>query len=768
MAKSTSKKTVNLRADDGSLSADDPDRWAWLTQAAFVVAVALVIARATILEILRNPLDVIPGGGPQPRGAGASTTLVLNLLCCLPAILVLLRRALDRHYVLRWSWTHALLALLAIWSMLSTFWSADRFSAAVTSFTFLTGAVMLWTIAQLARSWLRLRVAVAACFGLLLVLIAQGLIHQFDEVPNMRDYWQEHGDEVLQQQGIEKGTFAARQYEQRIIAGEMFGFNFSPNTFAALLVMLAIVSAGIAIQRLADANEPVEAKDRKPVSRAWAFLPLLAIPLALWIICYTNSRTALITPLIAGALMLIVWKARRWLATHQRIAFLAVIVAFALGATALIAHGIYHGSMPHVSLTFRWRYWVGAFRILQGDLNWLIGVGWSQFGAHYMIHRLPEAAEEVRDPHNFIVRFFVELGVIGGALAVLWMLGLWWDMTRPKVPPAPPTPPRDGRARPPHVFLTLALIATLAMLVNIFATIDFAQDPWYALYELLKRLLFGGLLILGMSIAMLRRIDPAEFEQASAPAPWLLYATLVALGVFLIHNLIDFSLFETGPMLLFMLLAGVVLGVRWPSQAGQRKSRRTAMIALAGGVAAWLAAAIFFVWPVADAEYLAYQADQRIQILHPTAASELLQSAFERVPINADYAYRAARAQMMVQDHSAAPERVKRLLSAAIDADPMNGKYYLARAEYELSLPAPNREAVQADFRQALRLNPNDVATHIEFGDVLLHRFDLQEQAREQYRIALEKNGMLPSDEGKRLTNEQVDRIGRLLGERAP
>jgi len=42
----------------------------------------------------------------------------------------------------------------------------------------------------------------------------------------------------------------------------------------------------------------------------------------------------------------------------------------------------------------------------------LIGVGLDGFAQHYLAHRLPIAAEEPKDPHNFVVRAFCELGLM--------------------------------------------------------------------------------------------------------------------------------------------------------------------------------------------------------------------------------------------------------------------------------------------------------------------------------------------------------------------
>jgi len=53
---------------------------------------------------------------PHPPGAAAS--LGLDLLCCLPALLLLLRRIFDRKFSLRPIWSAVPLAFLGAWMML--------------------------------------------------------------------------------------------------------------------------------------------------------------------------------------------------------------------------------------------------------------------------------------------------------------------------------------------------------------------------------------------------------------------------------------------------------------------------------------------------------------------------------------------------------------------------------------------------------------------------------------------------------------------------
>ena len=83
-----------------------------LTRGAFYLAMIVVAARVGMLETIRDPLPVGPGSLAAPRGAGPATSLFLDLLCCVPALLILLRRVMDSTYVLRWGWTHVVMAAL--------------------------------------------------------------------------------------------------------------------------------------------------------------------------------------------------------------------------------------------------------------------------------------------------------------------------------------------------------------------------------------------------------------------------------------------------------------------------------------------------------------------------------------------------------------------------------------------------------------------------------------------------------------------------------
>jgi O-antigen ligase len=724
----------------------------WWTQIAFVLAVALVLARATMGDFSKSHGE--PMTADTPRAAGAATQMALDLLCCLPAILVLGRRVSDREYVLRWSWAALPLGLLAVWGVLSTAWAADRFAALVAGFHLVAATAMFWAASQLVRSWMRLRVVAAILLGLLLAYFTFAVFYRAMDLPALKRNWEEHKTEILKDRGLDQDPFLAKQFENRVLSGELMGFFVSPNTMAAMIVLLGVVSVGVAVQRILD-----DRRDRA----GWAMLAV--VPIALWMIYYTKSRTAFGTPLIAAVLLVGAWRARGILARNAARAFWAGVGVVVLGAVAIVAHGIYHKSLFHESLTFRWYYWWGSMRIVARHL--LAGVGLDNFGYYYLGARLPWASEEIKDPHNFLVKFATELGLVGLVLCLAWLGRLAWELTRPVVPPqvTPAAPPGVKPAAGPRAIASIATIVGVALALNVMASIDFLSDPGYVFNEILRRVAMYALMLIGASVMAVRSFERPELD--GRPAPFLLYAVIVALAVFLVHNLIDFSLFEPGPMMAFALLAGAALGVRQPSVAGRRKRTAVAAVALGVCVVLWLVAGGFFWAPTATAEDAANDAAIALRAGRGPEAVRLLAQARDQQRLNADYPFRAARA--MIYGGAPNPQEILALLDVAIRQNPMATEYRLTRARYLAHLPNPaqRRDAIVADYRRVLELNPNEVSLHLEFADVL-RSFNTPEDraaARAEYEAALRCNDQLPANEPKRLKPERVAEIRKRIEE---
>jgi O-antigen ligase len=727
-----------------------PDEFPILTQLAFYLLLASVAARAVLSEYVR---DALPNPD-APRGTGPGTILVLNLLCCIPALLVLLRRSIDKHYVLRVHLSHLPMALLAASTLASVAWSSDRYLALVSATSWIAMLVVLWTMTQLVRSWQRLRVVAGVLVGILLAVAAQGIIFRTLDVPDLQELWKTDGPRILAERGWAPDSFQAQQFEKKLTSGEVYGFSASPNTYAAQLVTLAFVVVGVGLQRWKDGDES-----------GWIGAVFLALLPALVLPFFTGSKTAFVTASMGGLLLFASLRWRETLASRHRAAYLGGLALAGLGVVAVLAVGLVRGGLPIASLNFRWSYWVGSWSAFWDRP--LLGTGWANFISGYLPARVERAAEEIKDPHNLLVRFFVELGLVGGILAIAWLARLAWEATRPAAGAVKPVPSRPAAIPPPRSreLNWIAAMVVLSLVIGAAAAIDFAFAPDAWTFDLLKRVLFAFLLAIGVLLAVMRTGEAIRIDDR--PAPHLSAAMTVAVAVLLLHASIDFALFETATSLIFALLVGSLAGLRSPSAAGEAKRTGLARLSLAMASLAWVAMVVFVAWPIVSAETLAWQGDQAAQRGRLNEAASLYASAEHASPVaNAEFVSKEFAVRLAARDDL---DRLRMLLIRQIDADPRSPSGHLARARLERGLPDPQRDtpAMLAALDEAVRLNPQELSIRLEYADAL-ESTGRPAEAVAQLQQALRINDRLDPAEPERLGAAQLQQVRQAIERLSP
>jgi hypothetical protein len=281
---------------------------------------------------------------------------------------------------------------------------------------------------------------------------------------------------------------------------------------------------------------------------------------------------------------------------------------------------------------------------------------------------------------------------------------------------------------------------------------------------MLKKVGMYALLLIGASLGAIKSLQAPELD--ARPAPVLLYSMIAAIAVFLIHNLIDFSMSEAGAMMFFALLAGSALGVRQPSAAGKR--RRTAAAALALGICivSWLVAGGFVWAPTAIAANAANDAALAQRNDHPNEAMRLFMSAYDHQPLNADYPYRAAQAY--ASSSNVFNQSVLDLLSLAMKHNPRAVDYPLMRAQYLLHTPDPSafRAQIIKDLQRVVELDPAEISLRLQYADALAGFKAPEDRAGaiHQYQEAIRYNDMLKPDEPKRLGESRLNEIRKKIG----
>lgn len=740
-------------------STPDEPRGQFLTRLAFAVLLMLLVARSLMLETIRDAGPTLPNA---PAGPGATTSLVLDWLSLLPVLLILARRLFDRTFTLRAASTHVWLFALAIWAMLSTVWADDRFLSFVSSTRLLAAGAMFWSATQLVRRWSHVRLIAGLFVGLLLANVTQGLITKYVDQPEFQTFWQQNKAAIFAERNWSADSYEGQRFEQKVLAGELFGFNASPNVLASLVVMFSLVAIAAAIQRL---------RNREPIG--WPLALILLAGSGGFILLHTGSKAAF-AALFVGAALFGFWAiSRRLLARQRPIAFACAIVIVGLGAVGVVGYGLTTGGLPSASINFRWRYWVGAWRVIVEHAS--VGVGWSNFAEHYLPVRLPQAAEEIQDPHNFVVRVAAELGVVGLILLLGWLLSYAWRATRPIEWIEPPIT-RASTAVLAGLGTTFVAIWAFSLFVandwsSILAPTPLAgsADSSFLLLDAFRRLLLVATVAAGVALVLLRRRDeaddtpialdaedepkPATFLIDERPAPWLVVGLVVALGVMLLQSAIDVTLFQIAPLLLFATAAGATLGIGWRDAPPRRESLPLIGISVAGMTA--LALLVAGVIPIGLAESKAAAGRSALMRQTPDVAARHFASAYESTfPLNnVDYAANAAQAY--VQSGPSYLAEARRWLDVATQADPAGAQPWLTKARIHAYWMGANvgqttPDEVLADFARGLARNPSDAALQLEYAD-LLERFGRRIEAAAAIAEALRIDDELDATEPERL-----------------
>jgi hypothetical protein len=299
----------------------------------------------------------------------------------------------------------------------------------------------------------------------------------------------------------------------------------------------------------------------------------------------------------------------------------------------------------------------------------------------------------------------------------------------------------------------LLLLAMVGAGVNLLASADLSADSSWVVLQLIAAVFGAMLMVMGMVMVLLRSMREESLDDR--PAPLLLSVMVIAVGLFILHNLIDFSLFDTGPMMLFMLVAGASLGARLSGRPVGRMSSRSASL-LSGAVVGGWAMCIVAVVPIIRAEGIAADADEAVRgsarsggkldeaISGYTRAADL-------VGYNADYAFRAAAT--MIRRGAPAGD-IRRMLDRATAANLYMSKAWVLRAQFESNQKSPDHAALRRAWERVLALDPKNLWARMEYAGALERGGDAA-GARVQYRETLRLDDLLPKDEPKRLSAEK-------------
>jgi O-antigen ligase len=410
------------------------------------IALGLTAALLTARAYSTSELDL-------EKGAGAGLSWILALL--LAAGLALTASLIGGRFRWRWSWTDAAVVALMFLAAISATHALDRRPAINVAWEWVALGVAYLLLRNLPRTRDESSTLTGAMVATAVAVSVYGLYQATVELPQMQTAFRLNPQPFLRELNIVPGS-----REHMLLAQRLLGSNEIWSTFA-LANSLAVFLVGPLVLAVAVGFHNLVHRDGAG-SRGTALA--MAAPLVLvLLICLilTKSRSAYLG--LLAVVGLLAWRARKRVPVRVLMAAgLAGLGVIAILVTAGLATGRLDREVltqSPMSLRYRWEYWQGTWGVLThgapglrtalGAPTFWSGVGPANFRAAYLRYKLPQASEEILDPHDL----FLEVWATGGFWALLALIaalafGLW-NLLGPPMPMRSGARARADAGRPP-------------------------------------------------------------------------------------------------------------------------------------------------------------------------------------------------------------------------------------------------------------------------------------------------------------------------------
>ncbi len=424
-----------------------------------------LLGGATALFVCR-PLFTAEGAISDGDG------LPVAMLWIVLAVVWMLYAVGKPHFTLRFSWTEAAVTLLLALVAISALWAVHAKSprpAVNALFEWLALGLGFFLLRQFIAGEREGRAVVAVMVALAAAVACYGLYQVLFELPATRAYYFADPEGALRDLGIPAQPGPLRElFESRLRNSEPLATFALTNSLAAFLSPWLVTALGIGIF----------AWSRGRLDRSTAVaVACAALPLAVCLL-WTKSRSgyvAVVVGILATGLACRGtsrigchahpkrsggwagprkrghgtpewnWRCYPWsgsrgwkvpaavAAAIVAVTTAAVVVAASCGDRGQSSGGYTSTVIGRASRSFGFRlqYWRSTLRVI-GD-HWLVGCGPGNFQNAYTRYKLPEASEEVADPHNFLLEIWSTAGT-PAMLAFLGVLGSFAAAMRHRVP----------------------------------------------------------------------------------------------------------------------------------------------------------------------------------------------------------------------------------------------------------------------------------------------------------------------------------------------
>jgi hypothetical protein len=667
--------------------------------------------------------------------------------------------------------------VLFIGLIISSLFASDKPLAIFTAGGLAVGIALMYATYRLADQRWKIQLALIVITSLGATFAARTWIRELYEFDQTWQNYVETRNEFWAKQGKDLDDPTVKMFEARMKSRDNGGFFFHGNLGGMYLATAFIVSLTLVGQRWS--------QRRQRYGGPWLAIAVLLSLFILSALILTMSKGAIASTAIGLFLIAVICRWGSAMRRHFRLTVILTVLLMLLSAGVVIGYGVTKKTLPSLSMAYRWQYWVASYHMFKDHP--IAGVGSGNFGTYYLKYKLPEAEEEVTSPHNFIVQGFSEFGLIGGVGFLLLPLAIFYHMA---------TRSRGQRVdeilllenSPSAVTMLLTIGFGIFITLAIFNQAGF-QQPMGLVAEYLPYFLIFAATFVMCSL----KGDRLERIESEPVVSWTQLCLTIAGVVFVLGDLVNFSLEEPSMQFLFFFLAGLMLATtKIQEQAGNGQTqgekigdcpqfRKLAV----GGMAVVLAGYVYFMMmPGMCAESAAGRDEKGLVNVDPNADRVYLD--YVRLAKMYPYdGYMAAAVGDRLVKIAAGNSQPEWLIREAVDwydlagrRSPMAGTFYSRQSQAYLvlaQLATPQREHYMSKAEEAMndaRLrSPMSKSLAMTLGLIYADHIRqlssgqkekiayLAEQARKNFDEAMTIDAALPHDSIRRFSDTQYKMI---------
>lgn len=451
------------------------------------------------------------------------------------------------------------LCLFCIATVVAGFAASDKRIAITNFVTLAAPVIMAVLLVQILDSYSKIKLllcviaalaVVSACISAWQFFISDRmLIEQYEEIPQT----------IIEPLGIKSGSFEQFHFERGLYSKGVRGFFSTNNSAGSFAIMGCFAAIALFIDKF---------KTRNSYSKARRMLTGgIVVAVAIFALAITRSKGAIIASLFAAIMFLAYLLFSNWIKAHRKTLLIACLLFFIAGTCVVTWYGLTHGRLPGGnSMLVRWQYWQASAKMYADHA--LTGIGPANFASFYPSYKPPAALESVTEPHNFPLSILTQYGPLGliGFLAMILIPLLKVIFPKRSSSSAKTNQHRLRFKVLAIIYLIVLSIALLLIRPAIMPTLR-ADTPEKLIYDVLPlyivpvvAFIIGFVLLIANENT--RNQDSKQQTQSSIRNPDFIAAALfcAVVGVIL-HNLIDFAIFEPPVLTIFWAIIACLIAI---------------------------------------------------------------------------------------------------------------------------------------------------------------------------------------------------------------